>query len=175
MIFMPLAGMPPALKLIGPGEGTPIGNLTNGGGLARAFTDPPSPTASYWSDPVNSARSTVGAGPGLVGLILPAPRSIRGYKAWSSGSGWDGASQGATITHVLQASHDTTTGLDGTWLTLHSATVADLWGAQDIRDVLFDDATPHFRAYRLHITGTFQPAGQHYQCNALRFYVTTWI
>lgn len=177
MVFMPLVGMPPALKLIGPGAGTPIGNLTYGGGLARAFADPPSPTASVWSGVADSACTPYATTPGqgLIGLILPGPAPIRGYKAWSSGSGWDQASQGATITHELQTSNDTSTGLDGTWFTLHSASGADLWGAQDIRDVLFADATPHFRAYRLRLTGTYGSGGQAFQCNALRFYVTTWI
>jgi hypothetical protein len=172
-----LAGFASALRLIGPGAGTPIGTLTSGGGLARAFTDPPSPTASVWSDGANSAYTAYGATPGegFIGLVLPGPAPIRGFKAWSSGSGWDQASQGAVITHELQASNDTSTGLDGTWLSLHTSNVDDVWGSQDVRDVLFAAPTAFFRAYRLRLTGTYGSGGQGFQCNGLRFYVTTWI
>lgn len=175
MVFMPLVGMPPALKLIGPGAGTPIGNLTDSrcGGLARVFADPVSLTASIWSDPLNSALSAQ-VGQGFIGLMLPGPAPIRGYKAWSSGSGWDAASQGATITHELQASHDTTTGLDGTWATLHSASMADVWNSQAIRDVLLDEATPPYLAYRVRTTGTFHSGGQYFGCNGLRFYMYSY-
>ena len=167
-----LAGLPPALKLMGIAAGTPIGNYTDSryGGLARAFVDPVSLTAFNTAD----CSLSTPAGQGLLGLLLPAPKSIRGYKAWSSGYGWDGASQGATITQELQASNDTTTGLDGTWATLHSASFADVWGVQDIRDVLLDEATPPYRAYRLRTTGTFHSGGQYYYCNGLRFYMYSY-
>jgi len=172
MHVSPLVSPPPGLKLISGVLGVPFGNLTAGAGLARPFAGSISATSSYWNGGSDTAYDP-GSGlvAGIIGKIWPYPVVVGEIKAWSSGSGWDRASQVSTIYMHYQASNDTTTGLDGTWTDLLTESFLDAWGSQDARQVGISSLT-RYLAHRIYFTTSYSPS---YQCNGLEIYAYSWI
>lgn len=132
-----LAGGPPALKLIPRTLGVVIG----------------SPNAGICFDGIYSIGWDYDTP--YVGKLWPSRRTIRRYRAYSSSNGWDHASQPAIVGFKLQGSNDTTTGLDGTWVDLHSTTRDDPWNSQDVLDVTSGiDLSTAYLAHRLYLRCT---------------------
>jgi hypothetical protein len=168
MVFMPLVGMPPALKLVPGSVGAPFGNFTQGVGVAGVFAGQGSASTTGWP------------GVGRIGKIWPSRQVVGRVRATSGLIDWDGASQGADITLRVKGSNDTTDGINGTWTTLYTTTFADPpydgGITPDTRDMLSGlDASTAYLAHVLEVTGTYPWGGQDYGVSGIEFYAYSWI